>query len=357
MAVDFRSLFNNALRDERRILRPHFYGDEFAEPQQLVVEDTYVRLRLTRMFLQHQREFFRTHYPVVHAVTRFAGLDGPVEAGFVARPELAGEGDEKDLDQVVTLDQTLLGPVLYRGGDLDLLIGLYAAPADDWAQRFIGLAEGISQLTLNAALTTAISMASTVKKAVEDTLGGDGFSLRLGLDQELRERRWLAPGYLVMVAAPEEDVDYDALVVEDGELLTQHGEVYDDHDYIVLAIEVTETRSDWQSLGYGHQWQSLLRTAAEADDAQQVKDAYLTFSGAIMGSEDLSWSDRSAIVALAQQRVKQIREARVAPSFLEGLRGADTMEELITADAEALPAAKGVEQPSPAELLATDWIA
>jgi hypothetical protein len=356
MAVDFRNLFNKALRDERRILRPHFYRDAYADPQQLVTEETYVRLRLTRMFLQHQREVFKTHYPVVHAVTSFAGLEGPIEAGFVARPELAGDGRETDLDQVVTLDQTVLGPVLYRGGDLDLLIGLYAAPADDWAQRFIGLAEGISQLTLNAALTTAISMASTVQKAVEETLGGDGFSLRLGLDQELRENQWLAPGYLVMIAAPEEDVDYEALVVEDGELLTQYGQVYNDHDYIVLAVELTDTRSDWQSLGYGHQWQNLLQTAAEAENVQQVKDAYLIFSGAIMSSEALSWSDRSAIVALAQTRVKQIREARVAPSFLEGLRGGDPMAELMAVDEAALPTARELKRPTPAELLATDWI-
>jgi hypothetical protein len=356
MTVDLRSLFNKALRDERRILRPYFFNDEYADPQRLVTEETYVRLRLTRMFLRHQRELFKTSYPLVHALMRFAGLEGTVEASFVARPELAADGSEQDLDQVVALDQTLLGPVLYRGGDLDLLIGLYAAPADDWAQRFIGLAEGISQLTLNATLTAAISMASTVKKAVESTLAGDGLALKLGLDKELKENEWLAPGYLVMIAAPDDAIDRSALVVEDGELLTRQGRVYSAHDYIVLAVEVTGSRSDWQSLGYGHLWQSLLKTAAEAEDVERVKESYVTFSGAIMGSQDLSWADRSSIVSLAQQRVKQIREARVATDFLEGLRGGDLVQELMAVDEEALYSVAGDGEATVAELLGTDWI-
>jgi len=354
--MDFRGLFNKALRDERQILRPFFLGDAYADPPRLVTEETYLRLRLTRMFLRHQRELFKTKYPVVHALMRFKSLEGTVEANFVARPELAGDGSEKDLDQVVTLDQTLLGPVLYRGGDLELLIGLYAAPADDWAQHFIGLAEGISQLTLNATLATALSMASTVKNAVEGTLAGDGLALKLGLDKELKENEWLAPGFLVTIAAPDEAIDREALVVEDGELLTRQGRIYSDHDYIVLALEVTSSRSDWQSLGYGHLWQSLIKTASEAGDVQQVKDAYVTFSGAITSSQDLSWTDRSGIISMAQQRVKQIREARAATDFLEGLRGIDQARELMMPDEPPQPVFTGDAVLTATELLATDWI-
>ncbi len=324
----FRALFNKAIHTEQQILRPYFFADQHAVPEKLETEETYLRLRLTRMFLQNQRDWFRTKYPVVHTSLRFAGIDGIVETHFIARPEMSGDENTRNLDQIVVLDQTLLGPILYRGGDLDLLLGLYAAPADDWAQRFIGLAEAISQVTLNAPLSTVISVASSVKKAVEGTLLGDGVSLRLGLDKELKEHEWLAPGHLVMIAAPDNQIDQSKLVVEDGELLTQQGDIYTAHDYIVLAIEVSESRSDWQSLGYGHLWQSLLKIAAEAADVQQVKDAYVTFSGTIMGSSDLSWRDRSAIITLTQRRVKAIRDARAGSGFLEGLKGVDDVKGL-----------------------------
>jgi hypothetical protein len=88
-----------------------------------------------------------------------------------------------------------------------------------------------------------------------------------------------------------------------------------------LAIEVSSQRSDWQALGYGSLWQKLLKTAAEADDIQAVKDSYTTFSGAILASDDLSWSDRSAIVATAQQRIKAIRDARSGADFFDGHEG------------------------------------
>ncbi|MCP4422972.1 MAG: hypothetical protein GY803_00625, partial [Chloroflexi bacterium] len=258
MSIDLGSLFKKALKDERKVLRPYFFPTAQPDAPKLVMEETYLRLRLSRMFLKNRRELFQTKYPVVNALMRFAGLDGKVEINFVAKPEMAGDSDTSRLDDIVTLDQTLLGPTLYRGGDLALMLGLYAAPADDWAQRFIGLAEGISQFIPNAALTTAVSVASSIKTSIENALASDGLDLKLGLDKELEENVWLAPGYLVMISAPDADVDSDGLSVKDGELTTSDGKVYTDHNYIVLEIEVSKQRSDWQSLGYGRLWNKLL---------------------------------------------------------------------------------------------------
>lgn len=345
MSFDFGQLFKQALHDEQKVLRPLFFADAAASAT-LVAEESYLRLRLSRMFLKHRRELFRTKYPVVNALMRFAGLGGSVEVTFVARPELAGDTDESRLDDVVTLDQTILGPVLYRGGDLELMLGLYAAPADDWAQRFISLAEGVSQLTLNAALSTAVTLASTVKNAVESSLSGDGLDFKLGLDMELAAAKTLQPGYLVMISAEVDDVDSSQLQVVEGELRHADGRIYSDHDYLVLAIEVMERRSDWQALGYGRLWQDLLTTAADADDIETVKAAYQTFVGAIMASTDLSWQDRQAIVAMAQQRIKTIRDARASIDFFDELKAASgllalekLMEEPMEISAEVAPLA------------------
>jgi hypothetical protein len=237
------------------------------------------------------------------------------------------------------------------------MLGLYAAPADDWAQRFIQLAEGVSQLAVNATLTTAVALAGTIKGVLEKVLDSGGLDLKLGLDKELKENVWLAPGYLVMIAAPEDTIDFGRLTVEDGELLKRSGGVYSDHDYIVLAIEVSSRRSDWQSLGYGSLWQSLLKTAADADDIERVKETYATFSGAILASSDLSWSDRSAIVALAQQRIKAIRDARTGTDFFEGMKGVDALLKIdALIDEEAVLPEKAGPVRTAGELLETGWI-
>ena len=357
--MSIRTLFKSALKDESKVLRPFFIPSP--TPTKLVTEETYLRLRLSRMFLKNRRELFQTKYPIVNALMRFAGLDDKMEIITIAKPEMAGDGDASRLDDIVTLDQTLLGPILYRGGDLELMLGLYAAPADDWAQRFISLAEGISQFVPNVALSTAVSVTATIKSSIESALSSDGLDLKMGLDKELEENVWLAPGYLVMISAPDADVDSDALTVKDGELMSGDGKVYTDHNYIVLEIEVTTQRSDWQSLGYGRLWNALLKTAADADDIQTVKDNYSTFSGAIMSSTDLSWANRSAIVTLAQKRVKAIREARTSTDFLDGMKGLGaiialegTMDELINADADLT--AESATTHTTAELMQTDWI-
>jgi hypothetical protein len=258
---------------------------------------------------------------------------------------------------VVTMNQTLLGPILYRGGDLKLLLGLYAVPGEDWALRFIKVAEGVSQLAMSAPLATAVSLANVVKTSVENSFASDSLDLRLGLDSELRAGDWLQTGYLVMIAAPDEQLNPGALRITDGELRDADGNIYTAHDYLVLGIEVTSQRSDWQALGYGTLWQKLLKTAADADDIQAVKESYTTFSGAILASADLSWSDRNAIATLAQQRIKAIRDARSAADFFDGMKGMDALlkiEALMTAE-PVLPD-EGVVGKTAVELLQTDWL-
>lgn len=360
MAIDIRKFFSKALRDESKVLRPYLYPDEQAQPSELAVEETYLRLRLARMFLKDRRVLFQTKYPIFHINARFNGLDGQAETNFIVRPETAGSEDKSELDDIVVLDQTVFGPVLYRGGDLGLVFGLYAAPADDWAKRFIQLAEGVSKLTLNAGLATAISVANTIKGSVESLLDSDGMDLKLGLDKELKQNQWLVPGYLVMIAAPDNQIPHDELTF-DGELRKADGSIYTDHDYIVLAIEASRHRSDWQGLGYGRMWQELMKTASEAQEIQAVKDAYLVFSGAIMSSADLSWADRNAILQEAQKRIKEIREARQATDFfdaLEGMKSADeilAMEKLLAVP-EELEMLAAASASTTADYLDTSWI-
>ena len=360
MAIDIRKFFNKALRDESKVLRPYLYPDEQAQPSELAVEDTYLRLRLARMFLKDRRVLFQTKYPIFHINARFNGLDGPVETNFVVRPEMAGSDDKSDLDDIVILDQTVFGPVLYRGGDLGLVFGLYAAPADDWAKRFIQLAEGVSKLTLNAGLATAISVANTIKGSVESLVNSDGMDLKLGLDKELKQNEWLVPGYMVMIAAADDQVPHDELTF-DGELRRADGSIYTDHDYIVLAIEANNHRSDWQGLGYGRMWQDLMKKSSEAQEVQAVKDAYLIFSGAIMSSPDLSWGDRTAILQQAQKRIKEIRAARQPDDFfasLEGMKGVDDMLEMekLFAVPDEIEVSATKSGGTPADYLDTGWI-
>ena len=356
MSATIRDLFQRALKDERKTLRPYFFPAATAEPVKLVTEESYLRLRLSRMFLKNRRELFKTHYPMVNVLMQFAGLEGPAEVSFVVQPSLPAQTGQGDLVDVVTLNQTILGPVLYRGGDLRLMIGLYAAPGEDWAQRFIKVAEGVSQLAMNAPLATAVSLAGVVKTSMENSLGSNGLDLRLGLDKELTADSWLKPGYLVMIAAPDTAVDPAKLQITDGELRTAGGAIYSEHDYIVVAIEATNQRSDWQSLGYGGVWQKLVNTAATSNNVDEVKESYAAFSGAILGSADLSWTDRNAIIASARQRVMEIRETRGTDFITKqgNARAIIQLERLrkndLTLPEEPLP------QQSAADLLNADWL-
>ena len=95
---------------------------------------------------------------------------------------------------------------------------------------------------------------------------------------------------------------------------------------------------------------------ASSSDDETVR-VWPTLDRAIMSSTDLSWTDRSAIVSLAQKRIIAIRNARASTDFFESIKGLGDLgqiADLVNAAAE-LPDERDPIQ-SPGELLNTNWI-
>jgi hypothetical protein len=339
--ANFRASVEQSLRG-RKLLQPFFIPNEEAPLQKPKVQDSYLGLRMLEINLNSRRVLFQKAIPAFHINSRFVGLQGIEESNFVFKPDNEGGAPEGSLQT----NQQVFGPLLYRGGNIDLVIGLYAAQMTDWANYFIQLAEDVSRLALNSDLTTMLAISRAVKESVEDLFLSVGTDITLGLSISLQPDFWLAPGYLVMISGSEEDVLIEDLIVEEEQLRHVDGRPFIDKDFILMAIEFSEYRSDWQKLGFGDLWQELLKTAAESDDLQAVKDAYVMFSGAILSSEDLSWSDKRGIIEVSQDRIKAIRDARQNFELLDNLTEADL----------DIGQATEVADKTVTELVDSDWV-
>lgn len=343
---------------ENKLFLPYFIPDDAPGIPTVEFEETYVQITLEQMFLKHRRELYKTKYPLLHALVRFAGIEGSLEVGRLIRPSIPGLNDTKYLDRVMTINQNLFGPALYRGGDVELLVGFFAAPANDWAKGFFDLAQEISSVILKGPLTIGISLVKPVKESIEYLFGKNQLVLKMGINAPLRPSDWLKPGHLAIIYKPVKSLSVEDLSVRNSALYSAVGP-YDEHDFILLKIDIDKHRSDWQQLGeLGRLWRNILKTAAKAESQEEVKEAYQQFIGAVYSS-DVSWSDRGAIMAMAQQRIKETRNARET-GFFKGVRfdpnRITKLDAVMKVSPQEIRRAAPKERSSVSEALKTDWI-
>jgi len=219
-------------------------------------DTAYVVVRLSEMYLRDARVLWRKTYPMLHASVTHAGS----ESHTVAGPAQLRTFGDTNLDRAVTLNYVLAGPTPMRGGDLTVMVGLYAVPGEDTAAAFISVAT-VSGL----ALGTIPALVTAVRTGVERVIGLDTVALQLGVLDTFSPGKPLRSGFLVGIAADASTVRSDRLWIDKGGHLIAGNDPptakrYVDHDYLVIDIERREARDDWASLPEIDRYNTQFRT-------------------------------------------------------------------------------------------------
>lgn len=213
---------------------------------EIAVDQAYFIIRLSEVFLARSRTLWRKFYPVVHAwgateVSQEHGLAAPVQLQQVSN---AG------LDRVVTVNERLIGPTPYRGGDVSLVTGLYAVPGDDAAQALVATVSALTQLVGSA--VPAGNIAKVVTNGVDKLLGLDKTTLRLGICDTFYPGNPLRSGFHVGLGADLAQIDFSRLWLRDGHLMKGPdpfaAQPFEDHNYVMVEVERREVREDWPGL-------------------------------------------------------------------------------------------------------------
>jgi hypothetical protein len=210
-------------------------------------DEHYFVVRLAEMYVEASRKLWRKLYPVLHAFVRAAGR----EESAVAGPSQLRELGEANLDRIVNLDHRLAGPTAYRGGDLRVLVGLYAVPGEGAARALVDTVGALASLGgIHAAQAT--QLAGAVKAGIERIVGLDETRLQLGVDATFPAATTLSTGYHVGIGAPAAEVPLERLWLRDGRLLAGDDPVsglpFDADDYLVISIERVDALTDWPAL-------------------------------------------------------------------------------------------------------------
>ncbi len=290
--------------------------------QAIEFDEAYFTVRMKEVFLGRIRLLWRKSYPVLHSFTEYAGQEDHAIAG----PGHLQELGDVNLDRVITLNYRLTGPTPYKGGDVSILVGLYSVPGHDAAKALISTISTLASFG-GPQFGQAAQIAGLVKDGVDKILGLGDTKLQLGVrDSFFPDGNPLRSGYHVGIAAPTAQIDVPALWLKEGRLVKGADPIasrpYEEHDYMVLAIERSDRRDDWPLLPGLNEFNARFGgimgdSKLDANEkGKRLNVIWPTFTQALKDSRFLIRPDRERIAGDVQQDLeKRLRAIRAGGPF------------------------------------------
>ncbi len=261
-------------------------------------DQAYFAIRLKEMYVREARRLWQQYYPVLHSFVEHQGAKEEAVAGPGQLSALGNAG----LDRIVNQNHLLAGPTPYRGGDVKLIVGLYSVPGGDVAKALIDTVGEITKLG-GIALGEVPQIADAVKAGIERALGLKETKLQIGIQDSFSSTNPLRPGLYVGIAAEEQTVPLDQLWFGKGRLRegSAAGKPFDGPDYLVIAIERLDTRSDWARLPGLPDMQAKFdanladATLSVTEKKAKLNDLWGPFTTLLASSPHLTKPDRAGI--------------------------------------------------------------
>jgi hypothetical protein len=213
---------------------------------QIEPESAYLNIALKSARIVDVRKGFKTFYGTVHSFIRLPSPSQQnAEFNVVNTPTALKNVDAAGINRVIQLNQRLLGPVPYLGGDLEIEVGLFSIASSDLALPYLTLLESLSKTAGVSFISSAVPFVSPILEGVKLLAGSDKDSiLEVGVSMtEFSPRQ----GYFVAIRAPKGRLDVKTLKVDasDFRLLGSDGAALVDFPYLVLEVRGETYRSDW----------------------------------------------------------------------------------------------------------------
>lgn len=301
---------------------PPDHVSPFKQEKPFQPDKAYLRIWINDMFLNHRRVLYQTRYPLVHAFCRFLYRGRMEEV-----PTIAGtsqiDGLTSALDRVLNLNYRLIGPIPFRGGEVEILLGLVAVEAAEYASQLLDVLGSLSDLTGRGELKLALQFLQPLKRGVEGLFGLQKVRLHLGVHDTFTtgesSPNQLCPGYRAVIDARQDQVDQSRLWVKQGRLCTgpslEAARPFEETDYLLFYIERMNKRDDLSALdSIQGAWDETISKATSGAE-EDIDLAFQTFRGIVLQSPDLIWSDQVRLIDGLSKKVRQIVKIRSRRRF------------------------------------------
>jgi hypothetical protein len=267
-------------------------------------ESGYLHLDLEAMRVSAVRVRSQTFYGSVTSTCGVESHAGRAELVAVSTPSTLRGVDSKHLDRVITATVPLLDAVPYRGGGLDVEIGLFAFPESYLAGPYLDFLGDVAAVASAFLPTAAAGLAAAallppVRKGLDHLFGAaTGAVLEVGL-----VHTWDPPvtGHYAVVRGPQPSGGFR--LGQGGKLLNPDGaEVRD--PYLVLRLDARPQRHNWRDIPDVAAAYATVKAAALSGDFKAVTWALETFRRVAVFSPDLIAEDGKRLYATVKKQTE-----------------------------------------------------
>jgi hypothetical protein len=246
-------------------------------------------------------------YGTVHSFISLPVLDGK-KADFqvVTTPGDLKNIDVSNLDRVIVMNQRLLGPIPYRGGDLEIEMGLFSIKSADLAAPFLGVLESMSKAAGVSYVNAALPFVGPLKDGINLLAGADKDSiLEIGLASTYQP---VTTGYFVVMRAEAGKVDPNKFRIDNHHQLVEDssGAPIGQYPYLVFGVKVSQNRDAWFMIPELAQAHGQLRKTIQGGDQTRVDEAFVVFKRTALTCSDLLLADAKQLVSKVEKEVKEV---------------------------------------------------
>jgi hypothetical protein len=277
---------------------------------------TYFEIRLSQMYLQYDREWWRTFIPLGSILTEFIFAGRLRTVPFVVGPDLLEIAPHITKDSRVEYQNIrVAGPYPYAGDQLQLFAGLFRVETGNWAKRALSMLEALAKAFDTTKLTSYVNIAAPLTDSLQGILGMQEVELRLGIERAYAQptdqntsgvlpRETLQPTFEVLLRLPAKDVTEIArrnFWVRDGRLFHGANEgalrEFRDADFLLLHIIPLATRDDYTTFDFHkNDWLKVEDHLANGRE-KEAWERFRLLAANLSQCEDLIWPHRAALLA------------------------------------------------------------
>ena len=290
---------------------PAHDGPETVDP-----ETAYLALYLEAIHIRDARVGTQTFYGSVTSTCTLETRTGQrAELVTVTTPEALRGADPRHLDRVITSTTRLLDAVPYRGGGLDIEIGLFSLPANNLLGPYLEFLSDVATAATIAYLPPAAGLIVPLRKGIDGLFGTAEARLEIGL-----AHTWPEPvtGYYAAVRAPAPTGGFS---LGTGARLQNPDGSHVSDPYLILQLSAEPYRHNWAAIPDIQAAYQTVKDAVLRSDLTGAQEAMATFRRIAMFSPDLLPDDATRLHDLIQKQVAQAFPAtgtaglRTPPTF------------------------------------------
>lgn len=264
----------------------------------------YVELYIESLRLKTARKFGTLFHGVVYC---FATLSREGEANAqiaaVSKPEKLAALDKNSIDKVITVSKQMMGIVPWRGGNLNLELGLFAVKSGNILTPMVDFVSEISSTAGISFIGQAKPFLPLISKGMDLIAGQtEDIALEVAIDCTLQPTRACA---FAIIAAPKDEIDTKKITIDpsDRKLLLLGKPL--DRAYCVFSIRRALQKADFGEIPELKERYAALQSAIKSNDRKAATDALTAFRLFAITSPDLIPSDANRLIDKATKRVAE----------------------------------------------------